>query len=317
MLDNIMLFVKLVDAGSFRKVAEQLNIQHSTVSKRIILLEESLQKTLILRTTKNFELTNDGKFIYNRFKHINSYTDITLSNFNDNSYSNTNETISISLPTVFSYEIICPYIGKFMENFPNVKLNLSFHYGKIQDTTPEENITITNRYLGKVLAGSDIILTTNSDVNMVNFDYRFMRNEAMKLYCTPKYAKLYNVPTKITDLQKHNVIGALDHFTSKAFDYVKLVHSNTNEVFMVDNSKLQIRLHSVLHAKQIGMNSDYIFGCWESLCIKELREGSLIEILPEWKVQEISFYLLTKRNLSAVEQEVVKFLYRCLGYSGL
>lgn len=317
MLDNIMLFVKLVENGSFRKAAEQLNIQHSTVSKRIMHLEESLQKTLIIRTTKDFELTKDGKFIYERFKHVSSYTDITLRNFNNNPYSNMDETISIALPTVLSYEIICPHIGKFMEGFPNVKLNLSFHYGKIQNAISEDEIKITNIYLERILSDSDMILTTNNDVNMVNFDYRFMRNEAMKIYCTPEYAQLYGVPTQITDLHNHKIIGALDHVTSKEFDYIKLTQTNTDEVFMLDNSKSQIRSHSVLHAKQIGIHSNYIFGCWESLCTKEVNEGTLIEILPEWKAHEVSFYLLTKKKLNTIEQEVVKFLYRCLGYSGL
>ena len=70
MLDDIALFINLYEAKSFRKCAELLNIRSSTVSKHIIELENKLGKELIKRTTRTFEPTVYGTYVYNNLKNL-------------------------------------------------------------------------------------------------------------------------------------------------------------------------------------------------------------------------------------------------------
>ena len=55
--DDIFLFVQVVEAGSFAKVAQQLEITNSVVSKRIGRLESALNMQLLYRTTRKLSLT--------------------------------------------------------------------------------------------------------------------------------------------------------------------------------------------------------------------------------------------------------------------
>ncbi|MGP9751905.1 helix-turn-helix domain-containing protein [Psychrobacter sp. AOP22-C2-15] len=52
----MVLFVQVVDEGSFSKVAEKMSLTNSVVSKRIAKLEKNLNTQLLYRSTRKFEL---------------------------------------------------------------------------------------------------------------------------------------------------------------------------------------------------------------------------------------------------------------------
>lgn len=61
---QLQSFVAVVKYGSFTKAAEVLFLSQPTISAHIRQLEEELQKRLILRTTKSFEVTPKGREVY-------------------------------------------------------------------------------------------------------------------------------------------------------------------------------------------------------------------------------------------------------------
>lgn len=67
-LNQVRIFVKLVQAGSFTKAAEALRQPKSRVSRRMAALERELGVQLIYRTTRQFQLTEMGRLYYERAK---------------------------------------------------------------------------------------------------------------------------------------------------------------------------------------------------------------------------------------------------------
>lgn len=65
-LNQVRIFVKLVQAGSFTKAAEALRQPKSRVSRRMAALERELGVQLIYRTTRQFQLTEMGRLYYER-----------------------------------------------------------------------------------------------------------------------------------------------------------------------------------------------------------------------------------------------------------
>ena len=61
---QIETFIKVADAGSFNKAAEELYITPTAVIKQINLLESSLDLVLFERTHRGLILTNAGKSLY-------------------------------------------------------------------------------------------------------------------------------------------------------------------------------------------------------------------------------------------------------------
>lgn len=66
-------FIKVADAGSFNKAAEELYITPTAVIKQINLLESSLELVLFERTHRGIVLTSAGKSLYQDVKYIIRY----------------------------------------------------------------------------------------------------------------------------------------------------------------------------------------------------------------------------------------------------
>jgi len=62
--DDFRFFLAVADAGSFSQAAKRLKVNHSTVSRRIQVLEEKHHVRLFDRTLKGYELTSAGASIY-------------------------------------------------------------------------------------------------------------------------------------------------------------------------------------------------------------------------------------------------------------
>ncbi len=65
-LNEVMVFVKVVQAGSFSQAARQLGMPNSTVSARVSGLEQRLGVTLLQRTTRKLHLTQAGASYYQK-----------------------------------------------------------------------------------------------------------------------------------------------------------------------------------------------------------------------------------------------------------
>lgn len=297
MLDDIHLFVTLVNTSSFKKTAEIFAIQQSTVSKRIARLERDLHETLIERDTRNLALTNFGKSIYARFKHLSEsfYTD-----FSDcvKADYNANEVLNVSLAAALSYELICPHLDKFTELYPHITLNIYFDYG------------ISN------LTNIDLAITTQH-IDDDKYNQRFLRTEIASLYCTEHYAQHFALPEKIVDLAQHRVIGLLPvqhDVNSPLIHDLRLINKKTKEEILSYNEQAKLRVNSVLHMKKIGQHTNYIFGCWDYMCEADLKNGQLIKVLPDWEIYNLDFYLISRKKVRLIEQTFVNFICECMGY---
>ena len=61
MFDNIILFTKVIENNGFNKTAELENISNSTLSRKIKELEDYFNKPLLVRNTRSFTVTPEGK----------------------------------------------------------------------------------------------------------------------------------------------------------------------------------------------------------------------------------------------------------------
>lgn len=73
MYDEIILFIKLLEVGSFSKLSVISGISQPTLSRRIRALEDELEVKLLLRRRNNIRATEAGKLLYDKFKHHEVY----------------------------------------------------------------------------------------------------------------------------------------------------------------------------------------------------------------------------------------------------
>ena len=63
-LNEIAMFARVVQVGSFSGAARQLRLPKSTVSRKVAALEERLGARLLQRTTRRLGLTDAGRAFY-------------------------------------------------------------------------------------------------------------------------------------------------------------------------------------------------------------------------------------------------------------
>ena len=300
MLDDIMLFINLVEIQSFTKVAEKLRLQPSTISKRISLLEQELGDILLKRDTRNISITEYGRFIYDKFSYLPNYISDVLSTKNLRllmAKSNTLETsgkLNIRLGGMILIERILPKLSVFTKMFPNVKLNIRVarNYAKWRDD------------------GTNIMLMPH-DIQEKSLVSRFITTEYYRLFCTAQYAAKYGIPKTIDELYNHQVVGGIDGNTDEEINFVIMKNMCTQQELPLNTGNFQIKINSPLHAKEIGLGSEFIFYCWNNLCQEELLQKKIIPVLPEWYFYHLDYYVVCKKQITYIEQMFVEFICTC------
>ncbi len=79
LFENIKIFIEIVDAGSFARAAENLQIHRPAVTKALQQLEQESGVRLLQRTTRRLYLTPEGEEFYRRSKPLLSQADDLLS----------------------------------------------------------------------------------------------------------------------------------------------------------------------------------------------------------------------------------------------
>jgi LysR family transcriptional regulator for bpeEF and oprC len=122
-LNKLQVFREVVLAGSFSKAALQLKQPKSRVSRNIALLEKELGVQLIYRTTRQFQLTQAGKELFQKAAPLLNELNNTLEQM-----STEGDEISGSLRVTVSEDIGVELIGKlcheFMTLFPKVHIGV-------------------------------------------------------------------------------------------------------------------------------------------------------------------------------------------------
>lgn len=70
-----------------------------------------------------------------------------------------------------------------------------------------------------------------------------------------------------------------------------------------------------MHMKEVGKHAtEHLFGCWDFMCAKEFACGEVIQILPDWNIHTLNFYLVQKFNMRNIDKIFLNFISERLGY---
>ena len=113
-LQELQVFVRAADRGSFSKAASELSLSQPSVSRIIGELEARLGVTLLLRTTRRITLTDAGALFLERAREI-------LSQVEDaedaaRGLDSLRGAIRLALPIMYGTREIIPRLPKFLIN---------------------------------------------------------------------------------------------------------------------------------------------------------------------------------------------------------
>src|SRR5260221_3157929 len=185
-LNEILVFARVVQAGSFTTAAAQLGMPKSTVSRKVSELEERLKSRLLQRTTRKLSLTDVGRTYYDYCARIVAEVEDA-----ERAVSTLQDTprgqLRVTAPTNAAF--LAPIVSDYLKRYPEVQLEL-FCTGRTVDLV-EERFDLGIRAGG--LADSTLIARSLGRVGWF-------------LVATPAYLKKRGRPRSPEDLRKHDYL---------------------------------------------------------------------------------------------------------------
>lgn len=290
-LEDMHVFIRVVDAGSISRAAEQLGQAKSAVSRRLSELETRLGTKLLNRTTRSSNLTEAGKSYYDRAIKILDDVDELNSETTDNRCQ-LSGAIRLAAPLSFGLEHLTPALNCFLKQHPDVSIDVDFSDRKID--LIEEGIDLAFR------------ITRLQDSTL---QARRLSPIRFSLCASPDYLNEHGNPKHPDELAEHNL---LVYKPSPISEWVL-----TDK----DNQEHRVALHSRITAnngtylKDMAIAGQGIYFCPNFIAWKDLATGNLQRVLPDYRLIEMYAYALypQTRYLSQRVRVLIDFLAERFG----
>lgn len=186
---EMMVFVQVVEAGSFSEAARQLMMTPSTVSKLIQRLEARLGIRLVERSTRRLLLTDEGAFYYERSQRLLADLDETEQQIAQGGAA-PEGLIRVSSSVSFGTAALEPILPAFFEAYPKIVIDLS----------------LSDEVVDLYLERTDVAIRVGRlpDSNLVA---RKIGTTKRRIVASPAYLARWGVPKTPEDLLRHNCLG--------------------------------------------------------------------------------------------------------------
>jgi DNA-binding transcriptional LysR family regulator len=121
--DDLLLFARVMEAGSFSQAGERLGLPKSTVSRRLAALENRLGEKLLQRTTRRLNLTEFGQGVLEHARALSAEVDGALS-LALHRQQKPRGRLRVSMPADLAQQVVADVICRFVDQHPEVQLEL-------------------------------------------------------------------------------------------------------------------------------------------------------------------------------------------------
>lgn len=123
-LKHLSYFVDISKRESFTKAADDIYVSQSALSKSVKSLEQELNVTLIDRTSKSFNLTEEGRILYVEGEKLLQYIDEIQDEIIEKIHRSRRR-LRIGVPPVISTVYFSQLLFRFIKQYPNIELEIS------------------------------------------------------------------------------------------------------------------------------------------------------------------------------------------------
>jgi DNA-binding transcriptional LysR family regulator len=258
--NDLLLFARIVEAGSFSMAAQRLDLPKSTVSRRISLLEASLGERLLQRTTRRLVLTEFGASLLEHARKLVEEVE-AASALAQHRQAAPSGKLRISVPNDFANIGMTELIARFAERYPAVSLEL--------DLSP--------RRVDLVAEGFDIAIRMGDLPEDSTLAARRVALEHFGLYAAPSYLARRGLPEHPDDLLEHELLCILKRSGGAApwaLQRGKVRWERPLSARLAANSP-ELLARIACSGAGIAASSDLFVASY-------LKKGELVRVLPEW-----------------------------------
>ena len=188
-VEALIAFSAVMDAGSFSGAAERLGQTPSGVSRTIARLEKQLGLTLLHRTTRRLQLTDEGAWLLERARSLLA----DLANTEAEAAARRSQPaglVRVNAATPALGHLLAPLVPAFLDAYPLVRLELTS--GETVVDLIEERADLAIRI------GSLPDSTLNA---------RRLGTSRLRVLAAPAYLERHGAPSSVADLARHRLLG--------------------------------------------------------------------------------------------------------------
>ncbi|KEO57304.1 LysR family transcriptional regulator [Thalassospira permensis NBRC 106175] len=280
------IFVHAVEEGSFSAAARTMRLSPSAVSKYISRLEDRLGARLLMRTTRQLSLTEEGRAFYERARTILNEIE-EAEEVVTQLYAAPRGTLRINASVAFTKYQVVPLIPEFLARYPDVRIEL----------------TLDDKFTDLVNDGYDLAIRLSALEDSSLIARKYAVNRRM-IVASPEYLEKNGIPRKPQELENHDCLhlSSRESFNDWHFDTPEgHVSFRAQGSFSANDGDA---LHEAVVAG-LGMAR-----LAEYLVHEDIRAGRLTPVLTEYvhDLAWISAVYPHKRHLSPKVRAFVDFL---------
>jgi DNA-binding transcriptional LysR family regulator len=184
---ELSVFVRAAETGSFSKVAREFALSQPSVSRMVASLEDRLGVKLFLRTTRRVALTDAGIVFLERSRRILGELDEAAHAARGT--DSLHGVLRVVMPGAFATREIIPRLPVFLDQHPCLKIEL----------------LISDRMDDLVAEGADIALRMGPLADSA-FGARLLASAPRLVIASPTYLAQRGVPHTLAELSQHDRI---------------------------------------------------------------------------------------------------------------
>ena len=259
-------FIAVVEAGSFVGAADALQLSKPAISRQVAELEARLGVRLLHRTTRKLSLTEEGDVFHARCREVLGALEEAEAEVSARR-GHAVGVLKVSAPVSFGLLHLAPLWSAFMAAPPDVSLELS----------------LSDRVVDLVEEGFDLAVRI-ARLPSSSLVSRKLSSTRTVLCASPRYLKAHGRPRHPSELTRHQVLAYNLLSIGESWEFTGPEGTVTVKVQprLRTNSGDTCRAVALLHQGIILQPS--------FLVAEDLRAGTLVEILPQWKALELGIY---------------------------
>ncbi len=283
--NDLKYFLALSRQGKLVRAAVRLQVDHTTVSRRIAALEKQLDVRLFDKSPNGYQLTDAGLRLLPLAEHIETRSNRLYREIAGKD-ARLSGTVRVATPEALGSQVIARHVTEFKQQHPGIEIELVAETRRMSLSKREADIAIhfSRPDSGRLIAWKLC-------------DYR------LRLFASRNYLAGYPPIESIDDLSQHDFVSYIeDLIEMPELRFFDNTIKNAHVVFRSTNVSAQF--NAILEGLGLGLVH----------CFMAQRENRLQVILPEQVSVERTYWLLVHEDLRHVARvdAVCQFLTRIL-----
>ncbi|KXG80402.1 LysR family transcriptional regulator [Pseudomonas mosselii] len=269
MLDQLALFLTIIEKGSLSAAGRERGLSPATVSERLSALEAHYGVTLLTRSTRSLSLTDAGRLLADGARRLLAEAEELQSQLQDGQQK-ISGLVRLSAPVDLGQHCIVPLLDRFLAEHPDVSIDLD----------------LTDGYVDLVGQGIDLAIRYGTLADS-SLRARPLGDNRRVVCAAPDYLRRHGMPLHPDDLARHDCI--VMRFG---------IHTERVWPFRLGAAAYPVSVRG----RRVANNGEQVRR-WalagHGLCLKSLRdvqddldEGRLVEVLGDFSAGPVALQIV-------------------------